>query len=250
MTQRVLVVDADPAYRQVLCRALEAHPHFSVEGEAADGRSAAPLAEATRPDLVLFDCSPPDAFAALAQLRAAVPETRVVLVSDRDPDELALAAHPSRTIGFLPRSTPALQLGRELDALAGLVEAVEAVLEQSTRLAADPASARVARRFLLDALAGAATPDLEDIVVLLASELVTNAVVHADSEVDVRVRLTPTAVRVEVTDTSDAVPLPGPVDETATSGRGLALVEALAETWGVDVLPAGGKTIWFEVDRM
>lgn len=250
MAQRVLVIDADPAYRQVLCRALEAHPHFSVEGEAADGRSATALAEATRPDLVLFDCSPPDALVALAELRAAAPQARVVLVSDQATTELELTSHVAGTLGVLARNTPALQIGRELDALAGLVTAVRAAVEQSTRLAAEPASARAARRFVVDVLAGVATPDLEETVILLASELVTNAVVHVGGEVEVLVRLTPTAVRVEVTDSSDATPTPRRAGVDDTSGRGLALVEALARRWGVDADPTGGKTVWFEVDRL
>lgn len=250
MTQRVLVVESDPAYRLVLRRALEAHPHFSVEGEAADGRSATALAEATRPDLVLFDCSPPDALVALAELRAAAPQARVVLVSDQESPEVELASPPAGTLGVLARNTPALQIGRELDALAGLVQAVHAAVERSTRLAAKPASARAARRFVLDALAGAAPPDLEETVVLLASELVTNAVVHVGGEIEVLVRLTPTAVRVEVTDGSEVTPSPRRAGADDTSGRGLTLVEALARRWGVDAIPPGGKTVWFEVDRL
>jgi anti-sigma regulatory factor (Ser/Thr protein kinase) len=81
------------------------------------------------------------------------------------------------------------------------------------------------------------------------SELVTNAVIHAGSDVEVMVRLTATAARVEVTDAStDGV---APRDATADedSGRGLALVGNLARRWGVRAAPGGGKTVWFEVER-
>jgi serine/threonine-protein kinase RsbW len=66
---------------------------------------------------------------------------------------------------------------------------------------------------------------------------------------------------VEVTDTSDTVPVAEPSDAVAagadpdpdpdadTSGRGLAIVDALAERWGAHTRRTGGKTVWFEVLR-
>jgi anti-sigma regulatory factor (Ser/Thr protein kinase) len=88
-----------------------------------------------------------------------------------------------------------------------------------------------------------------DVVTLLVSEVVTNAIVHAGTDVEVSVELKPDAVRIEVSD--EAVGLPAPRDATdeETSGRGLALVEALASEWGVDSRPEG-KVVWFEVPRL
>lgn len=250
MTQRVLVVDDDPDYRLVVRLALEPHPSFSVVGEAGDGRAATESAAVLAPDLVLLDCSAPDAFEALARLRAEAPSARVVLVSGHDPADLGLASRAAGALGFLGKATPARRLGHELEALVGLVEAVQAVLEEvSTRLARDPTSARAARRFVRDALSGDHSDDLQDTIILLVSELVTNAVVHAGSEVEVLVRLMPGTVRVEVSDTAEAVPVPRTASEEDSSGRGLALVESLARRWGVDPAPGGGKAVWFEVDR-
>ncbi len=81
------------------------------------------------------------------------------------------------------------------------------------------------------------------------SELVTNAVLHAGSDVEVMVRLTDTAARIEVTDASanDVAPRDAASDED--SGRGLALVGNLARRWGVRPAPGGGKTVWFEINR-
>jgi Response regulator containing a CheY-like receiver domain and an HTH DNA-binding domain len=234
VSQRVLVVDRDPDYRLVVRLALEPNPAFSVVGEADDGRGAAESAAELAPDLVLLDCSAPDAFSGLARLRTEAPSARVVLVSGHDPTELRLASRAAGALGFLGKATPARRLGAELEALVGLVEAVQAVLEEaSTRLAPDLQSARAARRFVRDALARADSEDLKETVTLLVSELVTNAVVHGGGEVEVLVRLLPASVRVEVMDASSSAPVPRAAAEGDTSGRGLALVESLARRWGV-----------------
>jgi len=81
---------------------------------------------------------------------------------------------------------------------------------------------------------------------LLVSELVTNALLHARSEVVVSVSVTAQAVRIEVWDTSRAAPVSRHYAPEATTGRGLVLVEALADAWGTDVGPRG-KTVWFEL---
>ncbi len=81
------------------------------------------------------------------------------------------------------------------------------------------------------------------------SELVTNAVLHAGSDVEVAVQLTATAARVEVTDASGEAVVPRDARSDEDSGRGLALVGSLARRWGVRPAPGGGKTVWFEVDR-
>lgn len=250
MSQRVLVVDEDPDYRLVLRLALERHPDFAVVGEATDGKKAAESAAGLAPDLVLFGCSAPDAFDGLARLRMEVPTARVVLISGHDPGDLGMASRAAGALGFLAKSTPARRLGAELEALAGLVEAVQSVLEEvSTRLVRDPTSVRAARRFVLNALAGADSEDLEDTVSLLVSELVTNAVIHAGSDVEVLVRLLPGAVRVEVMDSSDEGLVAKDASAEDVSGRGLALVESLARRWGVHPRPGGGKSVWFEIDR-
>lgn len=88
-----------------------------------------------------------------------------------------------------------------------------------------------------------------DTVALLVSELVTNAVVHAETRCEVRIRTENGGVRVEVSDDSEVLPhaVENP-DPLATSGRGLALVDALADASGAEPRPEGGKTMWFRVD--
>ncbi|MFD3519891.1 SpoIIE family protein phosphatase [Streptomyces sp. NPDC058653] len=88
---------------------------------------------------------------------------------------------------------------------------------------------------------------------LLTTEVVTNALIHADSEVDVRLRECPGGVRVEVRDSDPRPPVPVTIlstDESenrqAESGRGLLIVDAVASAWGS--APVGrGKMTWFEL---
>ncbi|VTR78905.1 hypothetical protein CHMI_03691 [Cellulomonas hominis] len=88
------------------------------------------------------------------------------------------------------------------------------------------------------------------VIELLTGEVVANAVVHGpeDGSVRVAVRIDHRGVRVAVTDDSPAKPQVQHPAPTAVSGRGMALVEALSRTWGVDVHGEEGKTVWFLVD--
>ena len=126
------------------------------------------------------------------------------------------ASRSAGAVGYLTKETPARRLAAELDALVGLVGAVEQLLsEASQRFEQDAQSARAARRFVSQALTGWDDDegDLTDTVTLLVSELVTNAVLHAGSDVEVSVRLTPTAARIEVTDASAEAIAPRDADQ-------------------------------------
>jgi serine/threonine-protein kinase RsbW len=90
-----------------------------------------------------------------------------------------------------------------------------------------------------------------DDVLLAASEVLTNAVLHGDGLVAMRVSMQGPVLRVEVSDDGDSVPAYD-VDcaEDAESGRGLFIVNVLAHRWGVAPNdPAPGKTVWFEMGR-
>jgi len=79
---------------------------------------------------------------------------------------------------------------------------------------------------------------------LVASELVTNAVVHAGTPIELTLRLVPPVLHIAVRDTGDGqARISGTVDESAESGRGLLLVDALAASWGTFVPPIG-KIVW------
>jgi len=116
----------------------------------------------------------------------------------------------------------------------------------TTTLEAKPQSARVARNFVEAMLREWDREHLSDLVTLLTSELVTNAVLHAGSALDLEVDCLRDGVRVCVHDRGEGVPVRRHVSIEATSGRGLALVDTLARRWGVDPHPPG-KAVWFEV---
>ncbi|MFJ9031017.1 SpoIIE family protein phosphatase [Streptomyces sp. NPDC102274] len=89
---------------------------------------------------------------------------------------------------------------------------------------------------------------------LLTTELVTNALIHADSEVDLWLREHPDRIRVDVCDWDPRPPVPAPITFTeefdceAEHGRGLLIVEALASSWG-KASRGRGKSVWFELGR-
>ena len=125
-----------------------------------------------------------------------------------------------------------------------------ATVDCSTTLPAERASSGVARRFLNDVVGtGAQRDDTVDLdaALLCVTELVSNAVLHAESKCQVRVQRDGSRLRVEVFDNRpDLLPTQQPYDPFALTGRGLFLVETLTDAWGVDVAN-DGKTVWFEL---
>jgi anti-sigma regulatory factor (Ser/Thr protein kinase) len=130
------------------------------------------------------------------------------------------------------------------------------------RFSTDPRSVSDARRFAARAVTPV-HPDLCDAVMLLVSELATNAIRHGRSDYSVDARVLPAGVRVEVTDRGpgetggSAASFPAAASGHALSaessspesgGRGLRIVEALADVWGVVAKPPeAGRMVWFEM---
>jgi len=113
-------------------------------------------------------------------------------------------------------------------------------------LPAEPASAAVARRFVRDVLDAWGAGEFEDAAVLLTSELVTNALLHARSPAELHVRLAGGRLRVGVSDRTPVLPVRKRYGKEAATGRGLLLVETLASAWGTD-RNGDGKEVWFEL---
>ncbi|WP_344821416.1 PAS domain S-box protein [Actinocorallia longicatena] len=117
-----------------------------------------------------------------------------------------------------------------------------------TYLTVDPRSVINARRFLSATLQcwdeTAGCEDLAGVALLLTSEIVTNAIRHAQGPIRMRVHRTEHDLTVEVTDHSPLQPQPRRASDTDEAGRGLQLVEALADTWGTRATN-NGKTVWF-----
>ena len=87
-----------------------------------------------------------------------------------------------------------------------------------------------------------------DLLVLLVSELVTNAVAHADPPVVLRVHVDEERTRVEVTDGVREVPVVRDPPPTALGGRGVMFVDRLASSWGTSEEDGeAAKAVWFEL---
>jgi anti-sigma regulatory factor (Ser/Thr protein kinase) len=111
-----------------------------------------------------------------------------------------------------------------------------------------PSAPGAARRWLREQLDALGLAAHADVALLLVSEAVTNAVLHARSSLEVRVEPRGRGVRVEVRDGSPALPARRRLSARATTGRGVALLESLADHWGWE-RDGAGKTVWFELDR-
>ncbi|MEV5434014.1 ATP-binding protein [Streptomyces sp. NPDC052701] len=105
-----------------------------------------------------------------------------------------------------------------------------------------------ARRALRELLGHWGKPGRSEIAELLTSELVTNALVHTDDDAVLTATVGPRGLRVEVRDfvaRRPRVRLPDAGD--GTHGRGLVLVQSLADAWGIRAHGVG-KAVWFELD--
>jgi anti-sigma regulatory factor (Ser/Thr protein kinase) len=104
----------------------------------------------------------------------------------------------------------------------------------------------LARGFVSSTLTSWEVCDTFADVPLLASELVTNAVRHANGDVALSLRLDRNRVRVAVRDSSDVKPVMGDLAGAQDGGWGLHIVDRLASSWGLET-DDHGKTVWCEV---
>ena len=110
-----------------------------------------------------------------------------------------------------------------------------------------PEAARHARRFTKRTLRTWGVTEETDTILLVVSELVTNALVHTDGPVRLDLTLVNHRFRVAVADSSPRTPVkPTSIGWEATGGRGILLVEAMSAAWGT-VPVSGGKQVWAEV---
>lgn len=109
-------------------------------------------------------------------------------------------------------------------------------------------SARQARRWVTERMSAYGLEPLCDAVELLTAEVVTNALLHAGTRVSLRVHRQGTGVQVEVMDGSSVPPHRQHFSRTATTGRGIGLLDDLADEWGWRP-EKDGKTVWFRVLR-
>ncbi|MEU5643190.1 ATP-binding protein [Streptomyces milbemycinicus] len=135
-----------------------------------------------------------------------------------------------------------------------LVTPAVAPFEYCLHVPHDPRAVRVARASLRTALTTHELPELIDRAELLASEMLTNAIVHAEGEADLRLKWYAERLRMTVWDTSATPPNRRQIHPDSECGRGLQLLDLLADSW--NHFPLTGelwgpvsKVVWCEISR-
>jgi anti-sigma regulatory factor (Ser/Thr protein kinase) len=119
---------------------------------------------------------------------------------------------------------------------------------ETLRLEHDVRAPRQARRWIVQRCEEWHCDALADSAALMVTELVTNVFLHARTDCVVRADFLAPTLRVTVTDEdSREISTPAP-SHTAEQGRGLAIIEALADAWGVQH-SGGTKSVWFDLSR-
>lgn len=238
MAVRVLVVDDEPDARLLIRMSLRTLDGFEVVGEASTGMEALEAARTHDVDVVVLDIGLPDISGEvlIPEIRALTGAT-VIMFTGQDDDVLRFAGIAD---GFVRKT------GQMAPLLLLLENVVETSPGGSLALAMHPESAALARQFVSAQCRAWGCEDALDDMLLITSELVTNAVIHAGSNPHLLTCLVGDVVRVEVIDDSHEhgeMRVADPFDE---HGRGLFIVDAISTRWGIERL-LHGKRVWAEV---
>lgn len=123
-------------------------------------------------------------------------------------------------------------------------------MRHETVIEADLTAVAPARRWTRARVQDAGVhPALAELIVLLTSEVVTNAVAHAAPPVVLQLDVSPRRTRVEVRDSTADLPVVKHARPTEVGGRGVMFVNVLSSAWGVERVGAGSKVVWFEVEH-
>jgi anti-sigma regulatory factor (Ser/Thr protein kinase) len=238
---RVLLADATADFRAEFAAALLSRGRYEVVGEANTPRDAIALAHALQPDVVIVDLDLPRLAGSdlISRLRSEVAGARIV-VSTR-------SGRPSA--GGPPSAGDPSAWSSEVARLLNLVEdsAAERLPAVSIDLPNEPDSVARSRRFVESWCRAWGEREVVDPAVLVASELVTNAITHGGGIYELRLRLTRGSLRVEVVDDGEGSPEIRRASDSDEGGRGLQIVSLTSRAWGVDDGDDGTKVIWAEL---
>lgn len=121
-------------------------------------------------------------------------------------------------------------------------------LASSATFPAATESAAAARQFVKEALRRrGCAPEAIETATLLTSEVVTNAVVHARTGFRLHLHVAPKLIRVEVDDEGMGAAVLTYAGDDEVRGRGLYIVDTLADRWGDEHRPGGRHRVWFEL---
>lgn len=242
MTVTVLLVDDVPELRAVLRQCLRLRAGFEVVADVGDGASAVTAAARHQPDVIVLDLGLPDLAGqeVLSRLRAVAYQAQILVYTGSvSRDRFALA----------PDVDAYVTKDRDVAYLVELIVELNTQGRQSAKLDLGPdrSDVRLARQFLVAHCRRWGCHDVIEDGLLVVSELVTNAVVHPGRRCELAIAARGGWLRVEVRDPGSDGPEVQAADEGAEHGRGLVLVSALTEAWGVEPLAAGGKAVWAEL---
>lgn len=241
VSSRVLLVDDVAAFRTLVATALRVRGGFEVVAEAADGRSAIAAAAEHQPDIVVLDLGLPDLAGTevIQLLRYRAPHCKIVVFTGRDVDVDAM-----RSVEGFVRKDDDVNLLVDM-----LVDQRRSRLPVGATLglANDIASAGLARGLVQELCSEWGIDRVVDDAMLVVSELVTNAIVHAGGEAELRLFPSPGMLRIEVADNGAEAPDPHLAGDDDEHGRGLLLVAVLSAAWGTEPTESGGKVVWAEL---
>lgn len=231
LTEVLIVQPADAAGVR-LRTALVSASNIEIVNELTDASAAVDAAVELRPDVVVLRAELNDVAdnGVLAALRDVAPRARILLHAF-----VARIAAPGR--------------GRWIGRLAGLVVATRdtPTLEARLELHDDPSSVPLARSLLTQLLGQWEMEDFVDLAALLITELVANAIRHVPGACAVELTRRDDALRIAVLDSGAGMPDLHNPGISEFGGRGLHIVAALADAWGVDRLEDGSKAVWAEL---
>lgn len=213
--------------------ALVSASNIEIVNELTDASAAVEAAGELRPDVIVLRTELSDVAdsGVLAALRDIAPRARILLHA------------------FVARLAAAPGRGRWIGRLVGLVVATRdtPTLEARLELHDEPSSVPLARTLLTQLLGQLEMEDFVDLAALLITELVANAIRHVPGTCAVELTRRDDVLRIAVLDSGVGMPDLQNPGISAFGGRGLHIVAALADAWGVDRLEDGSKAVWAEL---
>jgi anti-sigma regulatory factor (Ser/Thr protein kinase) len=187
-------------------------------------------------DLVLAKAYTLSVFTSVARQTSDWTGVPLILVTGRNHDR-QLQLHSGMAARFIPVFT-------DLASALASVNGPPARQLTRLRLAPQPSSAAVARRYVAATCELWRCEEIADNAVAIVSELAANAVLHARTDAVLRLELRRQLLTVAVSDGDPTVPVLQPLSDALVSGRGLGIVKALSTAWGCHPTATGGKIVW------
>lgn len=238
----VLLVDDVAEIRSVLKQRLRLRGGFEVVADVGDGAAAVTAATLHQPDIIVLDLGLPDlaGHEVLTQLRAAARQAQVVVYT----------GSATRDRFALTRDVDAYVVkDRDVTYLVELLVELSRQGRQAATLDLGPdvSDVGLARRFLVTHCERWGCDDVLEDAQLVVSELVTNALLHAGSRCELGIVFRNGWLRIEIRDRGSGGPEVQAADSESEHGRGLLLVSAMTDAWGMEPLEPAGKVVWAEL---